>query len=428
MRYGAGVALCLAAFTAPVLADPAGEAFLADQIAALDADPDWKAAVASVSSSGAETIVGGLTFEMASPLTIVSAQEARIENLVPGEDQTFTFTGAKITDLRIKSPTLSLVVPSTEPGQEPETLAIGSLEVGGVRFLDAEGFGAISDLPPDADPAQRDLAMQEALDALPKLGHLAMADVKLGNSTPLNLASFRVDVEDYLGPIPLPWSAEMTDLTLPGIYVRSALKHFDPRVAQIFTLLDSEIFVIDASGGEAWVDPEKGEVRATARATVNDAAAIDITYTYSGANEAWLASVAGEAVLGNFRQALESFEDGVMLNGMTIRISDRALLDQIFGAVAEALSLGVDGAAYRKQISMFALPLFMLTVGKPEYTEAFLKPLQEFVGDGRTLVIQLQPAEPVSAEAIAAAMNRDPESLLALLNLTMTTEDSAALQ
>jgi len=117
-----------------------------------------------------------------------------------------------------------------------------------------------------------------------------------------------------------------------------------------------------------------------------------------------------------------------MLQGMTIRVSDRALLNEIFGAVAEALSLGVDGAAYRKQISMFALPLFMLTMGKPEYSEAFLKPLQEFVGDGRTLVIQLQPAAPVSAEQIAAAMNRDPESLLALLNLTMTTEDSAALQ
>jgi len=428
MRYGAGVALCLAVFAAPVLADPAGEAFLSDQIAALEADPDWKAAAASVTSSGSETVISGLSLEMASPLTLVSADEARIENLVPGEEETFTFTGAKITDLRIKTPTLSLVVPSTEPGQEPETLAIGTLEAGGIQFLDAEGFGAISDLPPDADPAQRDLAMQEALDALPKLGHFALTDIKLGNSTPLNIASFRVDVEDYLGPIPLPWTAEMTDLTLPGIYVRSALKHLDPRVAQIFSLLDSKIFVIDATGGETWVDAEKGEVRATARATVNDSAAVDITYTYSGANEAWLASVTGEAVLGNFRQALEKFEDGVMLQGMTIRVSDRALLNEIFGAVAEALSLGVDGAAYRKQISMFALPLFMLTVGKPEYTEAFLKPLQEFVGDGKTLVIQLQPAAPVSAEQIAAAMNRDPESLLALLNLTMTTEDSAALQ
>src|SRR5688500_9212074 len=114
MRYGAGVALCLAAFAAPVLADPAGEAFLSNQIGALDADPDWKAAAASVTSSGSETVISGLSLEMASPLTLVSADEARIENLVPGEEETFTFTGATITDLRIKTPTLSLVVPSTE--------------------------------------------------------------------------------------------------------------------------------------------------------------------------------------------------------------------------------------------------------------------------------------------------------------------------
>ena len=57
---------------------------------------------------------------------------------------------------------------------------------------------------------------------------------------------------------------------------------------------------------------------------------------------------------------------------------------------------------------------------------AFLQPLQEFVGDGKTLVVQLQPAEPVSAAEIADAMNRDPEALMTLLNLTMTTEDPAA--
>jgi hypothetical protein len=169
-------------------------------------------------------------------------------------------------------------------------------------------------------------------------------------------------------------------------------------------------------------------VRASARATVDDSASIDIVYSYVGVSEPWFASVAGEAVLGNFRTALEEFESGVKLKGMTIRISDRALLDEIFGTVAQALSLGVDGAAYRKQISAFALPLFMLTIGKPEYSEAFLKPLQEFVGDGKTLVIRLEPPQPVAAGEIARALDSDPEQLMALLNLTMTTEDSAALQ
>jgi hypothetical protein len=70
----------------------------------------------------------------------------------------------------------------------------------------------------------------------------------------------------------------------------------------------------------------------------------------------------------------------------------------------------------------------MLALGRPDLLDVFLPPLQEFLGAGKPLVIQARPAEPVPAAAIADALSRDPETLMALLNLTITTDDSASLQ
>ena len=162
--------------------------------------------------------------------------------------------------------------------------------------------------------------------------------------------------------------------------------------------------------------------------TINDGAVIDLNYNYIGVSKAWLAGVSGEALYGDLRAALDDFEGSVMLKSLTLRISDQTLLNEIFGAVADELKLGVDGAAYRQQISSFALPLFMLALGRPDLNDFFLPPLQAFLGSGKPLVIQAQPAEPVSAAVIADALNNDPEGLIALLNVTITTDDSAALQ
>jgi hypothetical protein len=429
MKHGIGVLMGLAALLSTAFADLTSESFLRDQIAALDADPDWNAAATSVRSEGAATIAEGLKLASTSPKADIAAGEVRIENLIPGEEERFSFSAATLSELSLISPLLRLVVPDTEANQPDERLSIGSLELGGVEFLDQERLAAAaSRIDAETDPAARDAAMQEALEALPRIGHLAVDDLVLGNARPLRMESLRIEVEDYLGPIPLPWQAEMANLELPGIYLRSALKHVEPRAAQILTLIDDKIFTLDANGGEEWVDPETGEVHASARVTINDGAVLDLNYNYIGVSKAWLAGVSGEALYGDLQAALDEFEGGVMLKSLTLRISDQTLLNEIFGAVADELKLGVDGAAYRQQISSFALPLFMLALGRPDLNDFLLPPLQAFLGSGKPIVIRAQPAEPVSAAVIADALNNDPEGLIALLNVTITTDDSASLQ
>jgi hypothetical protein len=429
MKYRIGILALAVTLLSPASADLASESLLRDRIAALNEDPEWQASASAVRSEGEDTVAEGLALALSAPRANITAAEFRIENLTPGEDEQFSFTGGALNDLRLASPLLKLLVPGTEAGQPDENLSIASLEIGGIEFLDEKGMSsATARIDPDADRETRDAAMLEALNAMPRVGHFAVSELVLGNAKPLRMETLRVDVEDYLGPIPLPWRAEMTNLALPGLYLRSALKHVEPRAAQILRPLDDAIFTVNASGGEIWVDAETGEVRASARITINDGAVLDLTYNYVGVSEAWLASVTGEALYGDLRQAIADFESGVKLKSLTLRISDRTLLNDIFGAVAEELRLGVDGAAYRQQISSFALPLFMLALGRPDMLDVFLPPLQEFLGAGKPLLVQAQPAEPVSAAAIADAFNRDPETLMALLNLTITTDDSAALR
>ena len=428
MKHAIGAFLGLLVFVSPALGDAETESFLRDRIAALDSDPDWSATAATIASEGSATIVRELAIGIPSPQATLAAGEIRIDELAPADDNSFSFAGGAISDLRIESPFLSLLVPNTKPDQPNERMAIGALDIGGVEFFDPARFAALSKVGTDADPATRDAAMQEAMRAMPKLGRFTLRDLTLGHAEPLKLESLTLEAEDYLGPVPLPWKAEMTNLALPGLYLRSALRRVEPRVAQLLRLFDEKIFTIDATGGEVWENPEAGDVRASARITINEGANIDLTYSYSGATEDWLASTLSETLIGDLEKGLSSFESGVKLKTLTLRISDRSLLDELFGAVAAELRLGVDGAAYRQQISSLALPLFMLALGQPELVDMLLQPLQEFLGSGKTLVVQLRPDAPVAAAEIADALQGDALELVALLNLTVSTEDSAALQ
>jgi len=422
MRFCIGTTCILLALTAPAVADPASEAFVKDQLQAIDADPDVSASATAVRSEGADTVIEGLNIDATSPKATLTTGEVRLENLVPGKHDSFSFTGGKLADLRLVSPALALVIPGTKPDQPDESVAIGSAEIGGIEGADPNGFADLSRLDPHAEPAERDAAMREALEAMPKVGHFAIADMTLGNNIPLTMKSLSVDVDGYVGPIPLPWHAEMKGLTLPGRYLRAALKHIDPRAAQIIRIIDDDTFTIDASGGEEWEDQANGVVRASVHATINNGATIDVSYAYSGVTEAKLASVAGEALLGDLGKAINGFEDGIRLKDMTIRIADRTVLNQIFGSVADQLKLGMDGATYRRQIASLALPLFILALGQPELLDSFLQPVQQFLGEGKTLVVQLQPAQPASAQQIADTLARNPAQLMTLLNLTMTNE------
>jgi hypothetical protein len=426
MRLSIGTTCILLALTAaplaPALADPASEAFLKNQLATLDADADWSAAADAIRSEGEDTVLEGLDITATSPKAALTVGEMHLQNLEPGDHDSFSMSGGRLSDLRLVSPSLALVVPDTKPGQPDETVSIGSAEIGGIQGVDPRGFAELSKLDPHAEKPLRDEAMRKALDAMPEIKHVAINDMTLGNNDPLTMKSLSVDVDGYLGPIPLPWRAEMQDLKLPGRYLRALLKHVDPRVSQLIKIIDNDIFTVDASGGEEWEDEANGQVRAHVHAVINNGATIDISYSYVGVTETWLASVAGEALLGDLGKAIDGFQSGVQLKDMTIRISDKTVLDQIFGSVADQLKLGIDGATYRKQIASLALPLFMLAMGQPQLLDTFLQPVQQFLGEGKPLVVQLQPSQPASAEVIANTLQRDPAQLMTLLNLTMRNE------
>ena len=91
-----------------------------------------------------------------------------------------------------------------------------------------------------------------------------------------------------------------------------------------------------------------------------------------------------------------------MLNGLDVRLEDQTLLDRSFSAYAQMN--GVTPAQMRVQASaLIGLGLSALPAEIPRpFLNAIAQPLSEFVREGGTLVIALDPPQPVPLPALTS--------------------------
>lgn len=94
--------------------------------------------------------------------------------------------------------------------------------------------------------------------------------------------------------------------------------------------------------------------------------------------------------------AMAAYESLLRLNTLEIRLEDHSLLDRSFSAYAQMS--GVTPAQMRVQASaLVALGLSALPAEIPRpFINAIAQPLSEFIRDGGTLVIRLDPPQPVA--------------------------------
>lgn len=100
--------------------------------------------------------------------------------------------------------------------------------------------------------------------------------------------------------------------------------------------------------------------------------------------------------------ALAAYENLLVLNGLDVRLEDQTVLDRSFSAYAQMN--GVTPAQMRVQASaLIGLGLSALPAEIPRpFLNAIAQPLSEFVREGGTLVIALDPPQPVPLPALTS--------------------------
>lgn len=129
--------------------------------------------------------------------------------------------------------------------------------------------------------------------------------------------------------------------------------------------------------------------------------------------------------IGNFDYAAMASEDadeaaamGITVDGMTLKLADQKFLDTAFAIAGQAMEQ--DPAALRQQanglISLGSLQGAAISPRVPAYASA----ISTWITEGGALEIKVNPEEPASVAALAAAGEGNPGAVLETLNLTVT--------
>jgi hypothetical protein len=186
--------------------------------------------------------------------------------------------------------------------------------------------------------------------------------------------------------------------------------------------LGYESFLFGASFSDRW-SPEEGRDEAVWTLTMQDGADIELGYTLSGVTADWVIDAIGADTEPEQMMLLGQ----LALESANIRVTDRSLLERAFEVAAQLQGLNVDGASYREQIRG-AIP-FMLSTAVPEAIASMIsEPLQAYLGGGQTLIVELNPPQPVSLLQVMSNPDRDAAAATEMLGLTLRTEPAPQQQ
>ncbi len=306
-------------------------------------------------------------------------------------------------------------------GSGPEGfLSLNSLEIAGFVSPDLKAlvrFAAIDKTLPPEEHAQ---AIADSFAALPRIGHLALANFVAGKSQAesVSLDGLSVDLRDWNR-----YFAGSTDIHVDGLKIPRQLLKLDAQAAQIYDTLGYDDLIFSMSVSDRW-SPETGIDDATWSLSWANAADMTLTYELSGLTSDWLSKATAAAAKGEDSQAaVMAMLADLSLTHATLSVTDRSLLDRGFKVVAEKQGLTVDGATYREQMRA-ALPFIISAAAPADIAKLVTEPLQAFMAGGQQLLAKIAPPTPLGLlDLMAAAQN--PMALPEKLNLSLQSEAPA---
>lgn len=274
-------------------------------------------------------------------------------------------------------------------------VAIGRIAFGDLVFPPVEAIIA-------AGEAEDSGADVDVSSVLPKLGFFeaVAVDVSVEAIVEAALERFRLDLSDYVGPVPTTVALDIVDADMPVEAIE------EDQAREMLTALGYERVRIDAGLRLAW----------------SDAGEIDVSEYRVGIRD--FGSLSGDARLsGLLPSEYEQLDDEAVLEklsflGGSITILDQSIVGRAVGM--QAGQLNADPDEFRETFAM-GLPYMLTFLGDNTLVQQVTPIIQSFVRtNGGSITAIAKPAQPVPMTLLAEASESAPLTLLDILALEFT--------
>ncbi|HZP20985.1 MAG TPA: hypothetical protein VFB16_12355 [Bauldia sp.] len=285
---------------------------------------------------------------------------------------------------------------------------IGRIAVGGIVFPTFADILAVTGRIASGDGSGM-------MSLFPKIGfaEAKAIDIATADIPHFALESARVDMKDYLGPLPLSVSAAVSGLEVPV----AAMK---PDARATFRKLGYDKLLADYRLKYAW-DESKNEM-----------AVDDLHFGLQG-----MGSITASAKIGGItRDLLEHFDNptgaaDLSLISAKIKLTDESIVGKGLGLLAEKMKVPpekfraqfADALPFLLTMSPIDDPTVMAIIRQSGILGKLAPAMKTFIATQGSLILTMLPAAPVGLPALAQAAETDPASLPGLLNLAITAEE-----
>jgi hypothetical protein len=212
----------------------------------------------------------------------------------------------------------------------------------------------------------------------------------------------RIDLGDYIGPVPTSITSEMRGLDLD-------LSQIDDRRARdIIKGLGYDRLVADYGFRLAWREADESLILDGFKLAIKDLATMNVDATLTGLT----------------RQAIEDPKqlEGALASLLFTRgklaIEDKSIVDRAIGM--QATKMKVEPDKFRQQIAG-ALPLFLMVLKNPGFQAKLAPALQAFIKAPGTMTITAEPTTPVPVTTLMETAETAPQKLPDLLQVEIKT-------
>lgn len=229
---------------------------------------------------------------------------------------------------------------------------------------------------------------------------IAGVDVEIAGTPRTTLERFRLDLRDYVGPVPTTVGLDLIDANLDLDLIE------DPDAREMLAALGYDRAIVDVELRARWTDAGRIAVDSFKFAMEN-LASVSGDFEIVAVPPTDYMALADEAVLEEFE-----FVKG------SITAKDDSIVGR--GLAMQAAQLGVDPEAFREQFAM-GLPFMLAFLGDPQLQMELAPVLQQFIKvGGGSLTMVASPPAPQNIMMLAMIGMDSPFELVKALRLTFS--------
>lgn len=281
--------------------------------------------------------------------------------------------------------------------QDKGTLGAERLAVGGFKFpspdlLVSSMYASESGIDFDPMPLIPTMGFAEAVGV----------DVTQGGKTLGAVDRARIDLGDYIGPVPTSIASDVRGLDLDLSQID------DRRAREMIKGLGYDRLVADYGFRLSWREADEAVILDGFKLAIKDLATMNADATLTGLTR--------QAIQDPKR--LEGALSSLLFTRGKLSIEDKSIVERAVGMQAKKMNVEPD--KFRQQIAG-ALPLFLMVLKNPGFQAKLAPALQAFIKAPGTMTLTAAPATPVPLMKLIETADSAPQKLPDLLQVEIKT-------